>query len=220
MKKCLGVLFIIGFMCFIPHKLFSQSASDLQELGISVGGFTNFPANQHYLEENIGVFYATPYVRTGRHEFSAGILYPLSANALNNTAIKVKPLPGATAGYKFYVFNIFGRENMFIHYSFQYLMFRENYEVKIESIRMLLQVTETDRYINNVIGLGYSLYFDENARFGLFYTLNYVISQSGYKVVQDGGGAGTWTTKVAWNNLSTNIGLTFKLIPLKKNAKN
>gem|GEM_PF-2491529 len=30
---------------------------------------------------------------------------------------------GAIAGYKFYIFNVYGRENLFVHYSFQYLIF-------------------------------------------------------------------------------------------------
>jgi hypothetical protein len=45
----------------------------MQEFGITAGGFTNFPANKNYLKENISVFYIAPYLRIGRHEFTAGL---------------------------------------------------------------------------------------------------------------------------------------------------
>ena len=71
-------------------------------------------------------------------------------------------------------------------------------------------------YINNVIGLGYNLYFDTEGRFGLYYTLDYLISQTGYKLAGPGSNTNSWTTQYVWNNLSTHIGLIFKLTSLKK----
>lgn len=78
---------------------------------------------------------------------------------------------------------------------------------------------ETDMYINNVIGLDYNLFFDSDARFGLFYTLDYVISQTSYKTGAPNTNNKTWTPQFAWNNLSTNIGLLFKLASLNKKTK-
>jgi len=78
---------------------------------------------------------------------------------------------------------------------------------------------EKDMYINNVIGLGYNLYFDTEGRFGLYYTLDYVISQTGYKLSSAGYNNNSWSTNYIWNNLSTHIGLVFKLTSLKKKEK-
>jgi hypothetical protein len=206
-------------MLIFSHLLFSQADNGPQEFGITTGAFTNFPANQHYLTENMSVFYVAPYLRTGRHEFSAGMLYPLSAHGLNLTDYTLDPRPGAIAGYKFYVFNVYGRENMFIHYSFQYLRFAGTYDIHSDWHSQTFHVTETDMYINNVIGLGYNLFFDYNERFGLFYILDYVISQTGYKISTEGYKSNSWTTQFVWNNLSTNIGFIFKLAPLKKKEK-
>ncbi|MEI7724935.1 MAG: hypothetical protein WCK09_07505 [Bacteroidota bacterium] len=214
MKKYLAVLLTIQFLCITTHKLFSQSSEINKEFGITTGALTNFPANANYLKDNITVFYLAPYVRTGKHEFCAGITYSLSAKGLVFPYETINPRPGATAGYKFYVFDVYGRENLFIHYSFQYLRFSETYW----STQSFSQ-TETDMYINNVIGLGYSLFFDSNERFGFFYTLDYVISQAGYKLNSRGSDNHLWTTQYVWNNISTNFGFTFKLTSLKKKDK-
>jgi len=64
------------------HELFCQNNNDMQEFGITAGGFTNFPANQKSMKEDINVLYIAPYIRTGQHEFSAGILYPLTTHGL------------------------------------------------------------------------------------------------------------------------------------------
>jgi len=202
----------------LSNTLYSQSASIHSEFGITAGAFTNFPADSSYLKENINVFYLAPYVRTGRHEFSAGLLYQLAAHALYFTGNNVSPRLGATAGYKFYVFNVYGRENLFIHYSFQYLRFVGSYDI-YDRWGNLLPVTETNTYINNVIGLGYNLYFDTNERFGFYYTLDWVISQTGYNLKSPHNNPNTWTTRYVWNNISTNFGFIFKIMSLKKRNK-
>jgi hypothetical protein len=79
--------------------------------------------------------------------------------------------------------------------------------------------TETDIYINNVIGLGYNLFLDTQERFGFYYTLDYVISQAGYKLGTPGFNDNSWATQYIWNNLSTSFGFIFKLTPLKKKEK-
>jgi hypothetical protein len=63
------------------------------------------------------------------------------------------------------------------------------------------------------------LFFDINRRFGLYYTLDYVISQAGYKLRTDAFNGNSWQTQYIWNNLSTNFGLIFKITSLKKNDK-
>jgi len=180
MKRLIAILLTAQFMLIVSHKLYSQANSDMQEFGIAAGSFSNFPANQNYLKEYITVLYVAPYIRTGKHEFSAGIVYPLKTHNLFFSDYNINPRPGATAGYKFYIFNVYGRENLFVHYSFQYLRFTGNYD--ITSNNQSYHWTETDTYINNVIGLGYNLFFDTDGRFGFYYTLDYVISQTGYKL--------------------------------------
>ena len=218
MQKLITILLTAQFMLITSHKLYSQSNSDMQEFGITAGAFSNFPANQNYLKEYMNVLYIVPYVRTGKHEFSAGIVYPLKTHNLFFNDYTINPRPGATAGYKFYIFNVYGRENLFVHYSFQYLRFTGNYD--ITSNNQAYHWSETDNYINNVIGLGYNLFFDADGRFGFYYTLDYVISQTGYKLGTSGTNDKTWTTKYIWNNLSTNFGFIFKLTSLKKKTKN
>jgi hypothetical protein len=71
--------------------------------------------------------------------------------------------------------------------------------------------TEKDMYINNIIGLGYSLYFDNQERFGFYYILDYVISQAGYQVSANGTRKTPWMTQYIWNNLSNQVGFTFRL---------
>jgi len=203
----------------LSHKLFSQTNDINNEFGISTGAFTNFPANQNYLKENISVFYVAPYVRVGKHEFSAGMVYPLNYMGLYFTDNTLNSRPGAIAGYKFYVFDIYGRENMFIHYSFQYLRYKGSFDQADLSGSQSVNLTETDMYINNVIGLGYNIFFDNNERFGLYYTLDYVISQAGFKVGASGGNATSWSTQYVWNNISTGIGLIFRLTSLNKKVK-
>jgi len=215
----MAILLIIQLSVIISNKLFSQSNADMQEFGITTGAFTNFPANQNYLKEDINVFYITPYLRTGKHEFSAGIIYPLRTHGLYFNDNNINPRLGAIAGYKFYIFNVYGRENMFVHYSFQYLRFMGYYDKYYSLGNQPVRWTETDTYINNVIGLGYNLFFDTNERFGFYYILDYVISQTGYKLCAPGFNNNSWTTQYIWNNVSTHFGFIFKLTSLKKKDK-
>jgi hypothetical protein len=219
MKKFPAILLTVQFVLMISHELYSQSDPGLHEFGITPGGFTNFPANQDYLKEDISVFYIAPYIRTGQHEFSAGIVYPLSTHALYFNDGNISPRLGAMAGYKFYIFNVYGRENLFVHYTLQYLRFKGDFDMTYMQRNQSYGWTETDMYINNVIGLGYNLFFDINRRFGLYYTLDYVISQAGYKLGSQGFNGNSWHTQYIWNNLSTNFGLIFKITSLKKNDK-
>ena len=207
------------FMVLTSDNLFSQSAEVNHEFGITAGAFTNFPANKNYLKNNISVFYIAPYIRAGQHEFSVGAVCPLKTHGLYYTEDNINPRLGACAGYKFYIFDIYGRENLFVHYSFQYLRFMGSYVKYYYGHSQPYLWTETDTYINNVIGLGYSLFFDSNERFGFFYTLDYVISQTGYNRAAQSSNQVIWITQFVWNNISTNLGFSFKLTSLKKKDK-
>lgn len=218
MKKLITFFFVVLVTFVITHKLFSQSASDMRELGISAGTFTNFPANQNYLKDDITVFYLAPYIRTGNHEFSAGPVYPLKIYGLFFNTDNINPQVGAVARYKYYIFNVYGRENLFVHYSFQYLRFKGPGKY-FSGSPQTDPWTETDTYINNTIGLGYNLFLDMNGRFGFYYTLDYVISQTGYKLASQGINNNSWTANYVWNNLSTHMGLLFKITSLKKGKK-
>jgi hypothetical protein len=220
MKRRITILFAAQFMLLFSANLFSQSDPVPQEFGLTAGGFTNFPANHNYLTDDINVIYLAPYVRTGQHEFSAGILYPLATHALYFTDHNINPGLGAIARYKFYIFNVAYRENLFIHYSFQYIRFTGTYDVSTGWINQMYQRGETDMYINNVIGLGYSLFFDTDERFGFYYTLDYVICQAGYNLSPIGSHETPWITDYIWNNLSTHFGFSFKLSSLNKKDKN
>jgi hypothetical protein len=221
MKKTIRILPVVLFVILISYKLFSQADPVNQELGITVGGLTNFPANSNNLKDDINMLYVAPYVRVGQHEFSAGVVYPLTAHALyfnenNNT---ISPRPGAIARYKFYLWNAAFRENLFVHYSFQYLRFKGDYDVTYLGSPQPPRWTEKDMYINNVIGIGYNVFFDTDARFGLYYTLDYVISQRGFHTGPPDNTGDTWVTSYVWNNLSTHIGFSFKLTSLNKKNK-
>lgn len=219
MKRFVAILLTAQFMLMIPQKLNSQSNSDMKEFGISAGTFTNFPCNQDYLKDAMTVFYLAPYVRTGKHEFSAGLVYPLTTSALFFTDNSIYPSLGATAGYKFYIFNVYGRENLFVHYSFQYLRFKGSYDTYYSWSNNPYKWDETDIYINNVIGLGYNIFFDVNGRFGFYYILDYVISQTGYQFYVQDYKKDSWVAQYVWNNLSTNLGFIFKITSLKKKEK-
>lgn len=219
MKRLIAILLTVQLILVISHNLFSQAGSGMQEFGITTGGLTNFPANQNYLKKNISLFYVSPYLRTGNHEFSAGIVYPLTTHGLYFNDDNINPRIGVTAGYKFYVLNVLGRENLFVHYSFQYLRFTGKYDKYYSPGNLLYHWTETDNYINNVIGLGYNLFLDTDEKFGFYYTLDYVISQTGYKLVPAGFNDNTRATQYIWNNLSTHLGFSFKLSSLKKKDK-
>ena len=214
MKWIISIVMTILFVV-MSSQLFSQSGDISNEFGISVGEFTNFPCNKNYRKQDMTVFYVSPYVRVGRHEFSAGPVYELPYKALNFSDHKLSPCSGVIAGYKFYIFKPDGIENLFIHYAFQYLRFRGNLDITF-SDGSTQPWTEKDTYINNVIGLGYNVYFDSNERFGFFYTLDYVISQTSDQLAGPAYTSDSWTTRYVWNNLSTHLGFTFKLTPLKK----
>jgi len=218
MKKIVVILLAAVFLSAFSAKLHAQQDPIKQDFGISAGGFSNFPANQHYMTDLKSVVYVSPYVQVGRHEFSLGIAVPVAINGLYFSDDNINPSPGFIAGYKFYVFNPYFRENMFIHYSFEYLRYKSTYN-KVLNGDESRPYTETDMYINNVIGLGYNVYFDMDGRFGLYYILDYLISQNSYKLNGDIPNAGTWMTNYVWNNLSTHIGLTFKITSLRKKVK-
>jgi len=217
MKKI--AFFLIPALLSLSAELFSQVSPDLKEFGITAGTFTNFPANQNYLKQDVSVFYVAPYIRVGQHEFSAGLAYPVNTPSLLSSDYKLNPRPGAVAGYKFYIFNIYGRENLFIHYAFQYLLFKGYWESGYYVGPLPYPGKESDIYINNVIGLGYNLFFDMDRRFGMYYALDYVISQTGYQLGTLNPGSNTWNTQFTWNHLSTHFGFIFKLTPLRKKAK-
>lgn len=221
MKRSISVFIFAISVFIIPTYLFSQTNPNayMQEFGITAGAFTNFPANRDFLPKNINVFYIAPYIRTGKHEFTAGVVYPLNTNSLFNNSNSIYSCPGAIAGYKYYIFNMYNNENIYLHYSFQYLRFKENYDVYPFSSTYPNPWTEKDNYINNVFGIGYMLFFDKDQRFSFYYNLDYVISQTGYKVEFPGAINDTWKTKYIWNNLSTHVGFSFKLTSLKKKDK-
>jgi hypothetical protein len=218
MKRFISILLTAQFFFLFSQTVLSQSSSDMQEFGIDAGGLSNFPATQDYLKKGMNMMYVSPYIRTGRHEFSAGLIYPLTTKGLFFNDENINPRLGAMAGYKFYIFNVFGRENLFVHYMFQYLRYKGSVDLNI-SADTHYQVTETDMYINNVIGFGYNLFFDTNGRFGFYYTLDYVISQTGYRLGAPANTDNNWATQYVWNKLSTNVGLSFKLTSLKKKTK-
>ena len=219
MKKLISILLSTQLVFLFSATVFSQSSSDMQEFGITAGGLSNFPATQDYLKKGMNMMYIAPYVRTGKHEFSAGLIYPLTTKGLFFTDNTVNARLGVTAGYKFYIFNVFGRENLFVHYMFQYLRFKGNSDLYDNKSGQSVKMTETDRYINNVVGLGYNLFFDTNEKFGFFYTLDYVISQTGYKLVASVNTDNNWASQYVWNRLSTNVGVSFKITSLKKKVK-
>jgi hypothetical protein len=219
MKIRIKVTFATLLGILLACQLYSQNNEISQEIGITTGGFTNFPANQDYLKKYMSLVYIAPYYRIGRHEFSAGFTAPVSTDALFFNDRMVNPRLGAIAGYKFYVFNPYGRENLFIHYSFEYIRLKGTMDTYYNTIHQTYHWTETDTYINNVIGLGYNLFFDMNARFGLYYILDYMITQTSYKIGNQGFTSDSWTSKYVWNNLSTHIGFIFKLTSVDKKVK-
>ncbi|MCX6281151.1 MAG: hypothetical protein NTU51_04255 [Bacteroidetes bacterium] len=219
MKKFIAISSAVLLFSTLSFQLFSQSDPVKQDFGIAVGGFTNFPADQNYLTDLKSALFVAPYVQVGRHEFSAGIVFPFQTNALYYTGNKTNPNIGGVASYKFYVFNVYYRENLFIHYSFQYLAYKGSYDVYYGSGTQPYHWDESDMYINNIIGLGYNIYFDNEERFGFYYTLDYVISQTGYKLSSAGYHTNSWSTNFVWNNFSTQVGFTFKITPLKKKVK-
>ncbi len=196
------------------ENLNAQAVSTLKEFGLAVGGFTNFPLNQDYLTRTVSAFYLAPYVRCDRHEFTVGLVCPIGADALHFGNETLSPRPGMLADYKFYVFDPNGRENLFIHYAFQYIRLKGYHDEDHGGI--VYSLTEKDMYINHIIGLGYHLFFDMNARFGLYYTLDYMISGAGYQVSSGAQNSDSWSTTYLWNHLSTNFGLTFKLASLNR----
>jgi hypothetical protein len=220
MKKCI-VFITVMLVVIFSHPTFSQTDVIPQEFGITTGAFSNFPCNRDYLNESRSVLYIAPYIRTGNHEFSVGLLYPLATHPIYNGDDNIYGRPGATAGYKFYIFNVYGRENLFVHYSFQYLLYKGTYLKSTGTgfPSYSWNETETNTYINNVIGLGYNLFLDANERFGFFYILDYVITQGSYRRDFPGSSTKTWTTDYAWNFLSTHLGFSFKICPLKKKEK-
>jgi hypothetical protein len=219
MKSHILISLTVSLLILSSVSLFSQSNSDMQEFGITTGTFSNFPATQDYLKKSLTVFYAAPYIRTGKHEFSLGLVYPLANPGLAFSDNKLDPRPGAIAGYKFYIFNVWGRENLFVHYAFQYLRFKGDVTVAQGSPEQTSSWIETDMYINNVVGLGYNIFFDTQGRFGFYYTLDYVVSQTSYKLGAQGYTSDAWATNFVWNNLSTNLGFIFRITSLKKKMK-
>lgn len=214
MKKRKTIFLLFGFIIMIPLSLYSQYDRIRNEFGINAGGFTNFQASRDYSKNQINVLYIAPYILTHSHEFSLAFAYPLSTDALAYPENKIDPLPGFIAGYKFYLFDMTGNENVFLHYSFQYLHFSGNLDNN--TIQPPEVLKEKDMYINNLIGLGYTLYFDAHQRFGMYYIIDYIISQYGYQKGSPEITGQTWTTDYSWNRLSTHIGFSFKLTDLKK----
>lgn len=214
MKKLVAVLLISIFTLACQGELFSQAEPVAKEFGLTAGGFTNFPLTKDYLDNNIGAFYLAPYLRAGRHEVSLGIAVPLATSATFFMEEQIGPRPGFIAGYKFYVFNPLGRENLFVHYTFQYLRFKGTYEKQLFTDAPE-PWNERDVYFNSVIGLGYNLFFDVNERFGFYYILDYVISKNGYKLENQGQTDQSWVMKTVWNNLSSQVGFSFKLTSIK-----
>jgi hypothetical protein len=218
MKKY-TVSFLGAIFLLISYTSFSQSTALNREFGLAVGGFTNFPANKHYLDDNIKIISLTPYIIIGKHEFYAGILYPLNANGLYSGE-KLNSRPGATAGYTFYIFNKAGRENMYVNYSFQYLRYKGPFDVYPDPGFSPYKFTEKNTYINNVFSLGYVVYFDTQQRFGMYYSLGYVISQGGYQEYLNHNFRDQWTTQYIWDHINTNVGFSFKLKNFDKKAPN
>jgi hypothetical protein len=209
MKRSLLLPFFLWVILLNPITIFSQSAGLTREVGLTVGAFTNFPMNQNYLKDNIkGLPSLTPYVRVGRHEFFAGLILPSYTSIYD---LHLNPCLSATAGYRYYVFNPAGRENLYINYSFQYLWFKKNYDAYAYPSAVPYHVHLTEAYINNILSLGYVVFLDRNQRFGFYYSLGYIISQIGDKSVWEGQSSSVWYTHYIWNRLSTQVGFSFKL---------
>ena len=218
MKPFIFIL-ALAVSLIISPELFSQGNAVPGEFGIDAGHFTNFPATKDFLKNYSSVIYVAPYIRTGKHEFFAGLAVPLAVHGLYFSDNNVNTRLGFLAGYKFYIFDVQGVENLFIHYTFQYLPYKGEHDQYYAGISEPYHWTERDTYINNVIGLGYNVFFDKNERFGFFYTLDYMITQTGYKLSGVNLNNTSWTTNYVWHNLSTNLGLSLKLTSLKKKEK-
>jgi hypothetical protein len=212
MKKSI-LLFLTAILIFsVTSNLFSQSSDLHREFGLTTGAFTNFPCNKDYLNDNIKVINLAPYMRLGKHEIYAGAVYALKAKGIFS-ASNLNSHSGAFAGYKFYIFNPAGRENMYVNYAFQFLSFKGFDIPNLPDGRTI----EKNDYINNVFSLGYVVYFDTQQRFGLYYTLGYVISLGRYQNFASAF-KNSWSTEYILNNLSTNVGLSFKLKSFDKKA--
>jgi hypothetical protein len=187
---------------------------------LNAGAFTDFPCNQYYLKDNIKSISLAPYVRVGKHEFYAGMVCSIKKTNPTST-IKYDFRPGAFAGYTFYVFNPAGRENMYLNYSFQYLNFKEN--INFEGSHLYppntsYTIKNKTSFINNVFSLGYVVYFDTQQRFGLYYTLGYVVSLNSIYNQSEAISLDERYSRFVWNNLCTNVGLSFKLKSFDKKA--
>ncbi|MGE5423875.1 MAG: hypothetical protein ACM3N9_00845 [Syntrophothermus sp.] len=198
------------FLSFCYFQGFAQ-CDTTREFGITLGGFTNFPANKDYLDKYMSGFYVAPFFKTGKHEFSLGADMPLATKAIYFSDEKINPMPGVVAGYKYYFADIYGREQFFIHYMWQYMRYKKDYTITPETAVDDGKRTETDFYINNVIGLGYNLFIDMDNRFGFYYILDYMISQKNFKLNRPENNTDEWISKFSWNNISTQIGFSFRL---------
>jgi len=209
MKKHVLLFALAAIMLLGSINLYSQTNGLKREVGLVVGGFSNFALNKNYLKDNIkGLPYVAPYVRVGKHEFYGGLLWPfyetLSDHYLNSRL-------SAIAGYKYYVFNPSGRENLFVNYSFQYLGFKGGYDNYPPAGIPSIHSTRTQFYINNIFSLGYVLFLDPNNRFGFYYTLGYIIARESNKDESPFLIPSSFSSRYLWNRLSTNIGFSFKL---------
>lgn len=65
--------------------------------------------------------------------------------------------------------------------------------------------------------MGYNLFFNIDGRFGFFYTLDYMISNTNYNVTNNTVAMVPIKLNMnVWNNLSTNFGFLIKITSMKK----
>jgi hypothetical protein len=177
--------------------LFSQSDTVRKQLGINTGIFFNYSFTENI---TIGGAYLDLYKRIGKHEYYGGLIYQSKPKG-ELTEGELKPRFGIIAGYKFYFYKFPHRENIFLHYTFQYLSFIGRYP-KYSHGSYIGDYTQNDDFINNIIGLGFTVFFNKKQRFGFYYSFGYIIS----KHIAGG---------FNWSFINSNFGFNFKLTNLK-----
>jgi hypothetical protein len=219
-RKPLVILTMLGLI--IQVNLYSQNPLlPSPVIGLRQDVFFNIMANKdRFTDETIFAVSLPVYLKTGRHECYTGFIIPLLVPATNGEYYLNKWSVGAMAGYRFYFFNPLHSTNLYFQHEFQYIYFTGKYEFASHSD--VSYYNTIYGYVRNIIGFGFSQFFDKKQHVGISFGCGYIIPFNYYKKIGKTSSYSEWTywSEPYMNNyLNFNFDINIKLAAFHKVKK-
>lgn len=184
MNRRLKSLLFLLFIFVISNSHSQESSANSPILGLRLGPSFSTEIRSNYFADwkTIIGYDLSAYLNIHRHEFSVGWMFPIKMYLTEGDAyvgglFKI----GALMGYRYYIFNPQHSTNLFFQYELQYIYFT-GHNLKTYKNESYVDV-DTYEFVYNILGIGFSQYFDKNKHIGFSLGCGYIIPYVHIKIV-------------------------------------